>query len=246
MRTIDTDAELREPAPEVSDRVRETTASLWAALSALRGKRIFHPDGDAYLATFTVPDRPGKTGAALFDEPGPKRAIVRASRAAGLPEPLPDALGLAVRLQDAHGLGHHQDFLLITSANLPVAHHLIVPAVGGFFGHSYSSLLPYRIGGALRLVGAVPVGHGRRARTLTALAEAARAGDARFDLSLAAVGGRFRPVGRVQLSERLSPEASEALRFNPWHTGGGITPVGPLQTLRGAAYRGSQAGRRAR
>lgn len=245
MRTIDTEAELREPAPPVSDRVRETTASFWGALSALRGRRIFHPDGDAYVATFTVPDRPRRTGVALFDEPGPKRAIVRASRAAGLPEPLPDALGLAIRLQDAHGLGHHQDLLLITSANVPVAHHLIVPALGGFFGHSYSSLLPYRIGGALRLVGAIPAEH-EPARTLGALAEAARAGDARFDLALAPVAGRFRRVGRVELGERLAPEASEALRFNPWHTGGGITPAGPFQALRGAAYRGSQAGRRAR
>ena len=244
MPTIDTEAELREPAPAVSERVRETTASFWSALSALRGKRVFHPDGDAYLATFTVPDRPKPTGVPLFDEPGPKRALVRASRAAGLPEPLPDALGLAIRLQDAHGPGHHQDFLLITSANLPVAHHLIVPALGGFFGHSYSSLLPYRIGGALRLVGAMPVDH-EPARSLDALAAAARAGEARFDLALAAVGGRFRKVGRIQLGERLAPEAGEALRFNPWHTGGGITPAGPLQTLRGAAYRGSQAGRRA-
>ena len=245
MRTIDTEAEARDPAPDVSPRVRETTASFWAALSALRGKRIFHPDGDAYVATFTVPDRPKQTGVALFDEPGPKRAIVRASRAAGLPEPLPDALGLAIRLQDAHGLGHHQDFLLITSANLPVAHHLIVPALGGFFGHSYSSLLPYRIAGKMRLVGAVPAEH-EPARTLDALAAAARAGDARFDLALARVAGRFRRVGRVELGERLAPEASEALRFNPWHTGGGIEPAGVFQTLRGAAYRGSQAGRRAR
>ena len=245
MRTIDTDAEVRAPAPAVNERVRETTASFWSALSALRGKRIFHPDGDAYEATFTVPDRPARTGVALFDGPGERRAVVRVSRAAGLPEPLPDALGLAIRLLDAHGEGRHQDFLLITSADLPVAHHLILPALGGFFGQSYSAILPYRVGGALRLVGAIPAVD-LPARTLGALAEAAASGRAAFDLALAPVGGRLRRVGRVALGERLTAEAGEALRFNPWHTGGGIAPAGPFQTLRGAAYRGSQAGRGAR
>ncbi len=99
--------------------VREPTAATWSALSALRGKRIFHPDGVAYEAELAVHADGPATGAPLFDVPGRHRAIVRASRGAGLPE---------------------------------------------------------------------------------------------------------------------------GLRFNPWYTGGGIRPAGPLQGIRGDAYRGSQRG----
>ena len=53
---------------------------------------------------------------------------MRFSRGAGLPEPLPDILGVAVRVLDSHGPGGHQDFLLATSSGLPVAHHALLPA----------------------------------------------------------------------------------------------------------------------
>jgi hypothetical protein len=47
-------------------------------------------------------------------------AVVRFSRGGGLPEPLPDALGVAVRLPDAYGPGRAQDFLVTSSADLPL------------------------------------------------------------------------------------------------------------------------------
>jgi hypothetical protein len=47
-------------------------------------------------------------------------AVVRFSRGGGLPEPLPDALGVAVRLPDAYGPGRTQDFLVTSSADLPL------------------------------------------------------------------------------------------------------------------------------
>src|SRR3712207_8796467 len=45
---------------------------------------------------------PGGWGAALLDQPGEHEGVVRLSRGAGLPEPLPDVEGLALRLP---GLG---------------------------------------------------------------------------------------------------------------------------------------------
>lgn len=178
--------------------------------------------GSAWSATLHVPAG-GRTGSPVFDEPGDLPAIVRISRGAGMPEPLPDAIGVAVRLCDVHGPGLHQDFLLISSVDAPVLHHLILPGIVP--GQSYSSVLPYRIGGRLRLVGALPRGRGA------------------FDLALAPFGGRFAPVGRLVLGDRLDDATSEALRFNPWHTGGGIEPAGPLQGWRRSSYRGSQEGR---
>ena len=151
--------------------------------------------------------------------------IARLSRGVGLPKPLPDVLGLAVRVLDAHGPRRHQDLLLVTSLDVPVLHHLFLPGPLGPYGQSYSSLLPYRIGDRLRLIGALP-----------------RRPD--FDLTLAPLNGRWgTPWGRLRLEERLSAEASFALRYNVWNTGGGIRPTGPFQGIRDPAYRGSQAAR---
>ncbi|MDQ3739714.1 MAG: hypothetical protein M3320_08555 [Actinomycetota bacterium] len=149
---------------------------------------------------------------------------MRLSRALGVPKPLPDILGLAVRILDAHGPRRHQDFLVVTSADAPVLHHLLLPGPLGPYGQSYSSLLPYRVGERLRLIGALP-----------------RRPD--FELAVAALGGRWVPVGRLRLGERLSSEASFALRYNVWNCGGGIRPTGPFQGIREPAYRGSQAAR---
>jgi hypothetical protein len=238
-------AERTPPAPQLPGFVREPTAALWGALSALRGKRIFHPDGVAYEAELHVHGEGEPTGAPLLDVPGRHTAVVRASRGAGLPEGLPDTLGLGIRVCDAHGEGRHQDVLVNVSANLPLLHHLILPAWDGFFGQTYSSVLPYRIGGRLVLVGAIPAAAERRRGrgALPELEELAALGEAAFDLALASVGGRWQaPWGRLRLTARLNDRVAEALRFNPWHTGGGIRPAGPLQGIRGAAYRGSQRG----
>ena len=102
-------------------------------------------------------------------------------------------------------------------------HHLILPGV--LPDQSYSSVLPYRIGDRLRLVGAIPRGRGA------------------YDLALAPVGGKLAPIARLTLGPKLPEELSEGIRFNPWHTGARIEPAGPLQRWRRGAYRASQEGR---
>lgn len=212
--------------PALPGVVDAATQTLWGALSAGRAARIFHPDGDAFEAVLRVraPARGEGRGVALLDVPAEHRAIVRLSRATGIPRPLPDALGVAIRVPDAHGRGRHQDLLFVTSLDGAVLHHLILPAPFGW-RQSLSTILPYRVGGALRLFGV------RR-----------RAEDA-FDLSVARPLGRWRPFADVLLGDRLPGRVSKRLRFNVWHTGGGIEPVGLLQRLRDPAYRGSQRGR---
>ncbi|MBA2514875.1 MAG: hypothetical protein H0V26_11200 [Solirubrobacterales bacterium] len=115
----------------------------------------------------------------------------------------------------------------------------------GFFGQSYSTLLPYRVGGRLRLAGAVPVERpGRSARGGYAqLAAAAGSQGPHFRLALASLGGRWSPVGDLRVAERLPDDETERLAFTPWNTGGGIRPVGPFMGLRRAAYRASQRAR---
>jgi hypothetical protein len=191
------------------------------ARSALRGARVFHPRGTGYDATLAITS--GWEGVPALAPGSEHRAIVRLSRAAGLPRPLPDALGIGLRLPDVYGRGRHQDFLLVTSARGPVLQHLLLPGLAP--GQPYSSLLLYKIGGDVRLVGALP--DGERA----------------FRLAVAPLRGGWRPVGELRLGRALPGEYTEQLAFNPWNTGEGIRPIGPLMGLRRAAYRGSQRGR---
>ena len=214
---------------------------LFELLSTARGKRIFHPHGLVFEAVFEPYIRSAPSGVELFDR-GERRALVRCSRALGLPEPAPDVLGFSIRFPDAYGAGRHQDLLCVTSFDAPVGHHALVPATG-FFARPYSSLLVYRLPEGVRLFGVLPLGTGPPiGPVLEQVADAARAGTATFELALAPVTGRFEGAGTIRLEEQLPPERGERLRFNPWNSGGGIRPTGPLMGLRDAAYRGSQRG----
>lgn len=221
--------------------VARATANIFQALSAARGKRSFHPHGLVFEATFTPYVQPHGTGVELLDG-GERRALVRCSRALGLPEPMPDILGFAIRFPDAYGPGRHQDLLCVTSWDTPVAHHALVPSTG-FFERPYSTLLAYRLPEGVRLFGVIPVGSGPpKGPRLEQIADAARRGTAVFELATSPVMGRFSGVGTIHLGDQYPPSEGERLRFNPWNCGGGIRPTGPLMGLRDAAYRGSQRG----
>lgn len=192
-----------------------------AAVAAARRGKAVHPHGVVHRARMVVDGAPAAPqGAELLAAPGEHEALVRFSRSLGLPRPLPDLLGMSIRIVDAYGRDRHQDFLLVTSVDLPVLHHVFVPA-RGVAQRPYSSSIPYRAGDATFLVGAVP-------RSATA-----------FELAVAPMSGRFRRVGRIAIGERLTDEL-DALRFNPFNTGGGLAPVGLLNGMRARAYPMSQ------
>ena len=194
-----------------------------AALAAARRGKAVHPHGVVHRARLVVPGVPeAPQGARLLADAGEHEAIVRFSRSIGLPRPLPDLLGLSLRVVDAYGAGAHQDFLLVTSIDAPVLHHVFVPA-GRVDQRPYSSSLPYEAGAEEFLVGALPAGTPER-----------------FHLAVAPVEGRFRPVAEIRIGARL-PEGADALRFNPWNTGGGLRPAGLLNRWRRRAYPMSQA-----
>jgi hypothetical protein len=226
--------------------VGAVAAAAFGAFSRLRGARIFHPDGVGYAGQLriTQPQR-SYAGVPLLERAGVHPALFRFSRGAGLPEPLPDVLGVALRLPHVHGRGRHQDFLLVSSVDLPVLHHLLLPGLGGFFGQSFSSVLVYRIADKIRLVGAEPVAPSRRdvVGAMPKLVAAAEHEGLRFRLTLAGLTGRWHAVGELEVGERLPDEEAERLAFTPWNSGGGIRPSGPLMGIRRAAYRASQRGR---
>jgi hypothetical protein len=227
------------PAP-----VRAATSGVFRALSSARDARVFHPRGVTFRGRLSV-----TTGVAGSDLLRPGRhddAYVRLSRGFGLPEPLPDILGLAVKIPDAYGPGADQDLLLASSPDVGLLHRLLVPTVG--FGNlPYSSATTYVVGGRRLLFGAV-IETPDPGRGPTRLEDAVRrvaAGDLTVHLTIATDGSAWEPVAEIELGDVLPLAKGEHLRFDPWNTGGGIAPVGVLNRLRAAAYPGSQEGRAA-
>jgi hypothetical protein len=201
------------PSPAVA----RATRSIFAGVARLRGDRAFHPDGTTFRATL----RPLGGGTAVALLHGERAALVRISRGLGLPERLPDVLGCAIRVPDAYGPGAHQDFALASSHRARVARHALVPAQS-YERAFYSSILPYRLGDETVIVGA-----------------SIRAGA--VELCVAPPRGEWRRIAAVAL-EGAAPEAeARELRFNVLNSGGGIRPLGRLNSLRDPAYRGSQA-----
>lgn len=231
--------------PSAMDRLAALFAAVFRLLARVRRGRALHPVGVGYQACLEItPGAERFTGARLLVPGARYDALVRFSRGGGLPEPLPDALGVAVRLPDAYGRGRAQDFLVTSSADLPLARRLVFPG-RSFLHRSFSSALPYRVGGREGVTVLRPqlARWPRTGRALADLSSAAATGQLVFELRLAGSLGRSRTVGLLAVGDPLDPAATEALRFNPWTTGEGIVPVGRLNRLRRPSYASSQQGR---
>jgi hypothetical protein len=226
--------------PAVEATAGAAAAALMGAASAVRRKRVFHPDGVAFEASVQVTG--ASHGAPLLDEAGRHDAVVRLSRGVGLPRSFPDFLGLALRITDAHGPDDHQDLLLVSAGDRPVLRHALVP-VRGFDHHRFSTLLPYEVGGRKVVFGARVLGEGPVPLHLENLRDRAATTGLRFALELAETSGEWEPVGVVDVVAPMPDADGDALRYDPAHTGGGIEPVGVVQTVRRLAYRASQAAR---
>src|SRR5688572_19888786 len=129
-----------------AEAIGTTVGGVLAALAAARRGKAVHPHGVVYSGRLRITGDPAAPrGVALLTKPGEHEAIVRFSRSVGVPRPIPDLLGMSIRVPDVHGPGRHQDFLLVSSADLPLAHHVFLPATD-VQQRPYSSSLPYRAG----------------------------------------------------------------------------------------------------
>jgi hypothetical protein len=225
-------------------------ARAFAGLAWARGGRPLHPRGVVHAAVLEV--EPGSPlGVPLLDTPGRHRAVVRVSRAAGLPPWLPDVHGVAVRLLDVHGPGRHQDVLLNTSSARPLLRHVPIPS-RELAGRFLSALAPTALAGVPFVLGAVPlpVTPGPTPRQQPAGPDGA--GPA-WRLVVARGSGAWRPLGVLRLGERTGEGAGDGtgddggLEFDVHvNTGGGISPTGAVQALRHSSYRAAQRVRRER
>lgn len=206
------------------------------AASRARGERVLHPRGIALTGWVDVPGGAG-LGFPVFDEPGRYRALVRFSRGAGLPTPLPDVLGVAVRLLDAGGPGRDQDLLLASGARAAVLRSLPLPR-RDLLGCWYSSVAPYRANGRRLLVGACPLDD-RRVVELDRLRDVL---PLHLRLVVATSSGPWQPVGTVTADAVLPAPAGRQVRFSPDTDGGGLLPVGLVNRLRRGTYPASHVG----
>ena len=192
---------------------RAALATALGVATAVRGERVFHPRGSSCRAVLTVAGG-GAWGARVLDAAASYDGLVRLSRGAGLPAPLPDVDGLALRLPGL-GVDRAPLDLLVNSA----WRFAFAPSV---LAGTWSSILPYRTAtGRLVLLGARPRPGG-------------------LDLLLAAPLGRWQPWARLTLGE---PVDGERLRFAPTVGAPDLTPVPLFRALRARAYDASQAGR---
>ena len=192
---------------------RAAVATALGVTTAVRGARVFHPRGATRRAALLV-DGGGRSGARLLDEAGVHEGVVRLSRGIGLPQPLPDVEGLALRLP-GEGVGGAPLDLLINSA----WRYVFAPSV---LAPTWSAVLPHRTGTGRRvLLGARPVQDG-------------------FRLLVAPLLGAWEPWGRLELGEEVE---GEQLRFAPTIGADDLQPVELFRALRAWSYEASQSGR---
>lgn len=213
----------------VPPHVAAPVSAIFGGFSRLRGKRAMHPVGVVTTAALHVPSDPALP-AAWRDLDG-ITGVMRFSKAIGLPQHVPDVLGLALRFGG-------QDILLASAlAASPFLQHLMVPAAG-FDQTLFSSLLPHRVGGQNAILQAQIDG---RLPEAEGYLEAVRDGGV-FSLALSAAGllrGR-RPLGTVTIGEVVADDAAARVRFDPWRASAGLRPVGPFQRMRSSAYAASR------
>ena len=192
---------------------RSAVATTLGVVTALRGARVFHPYGTTHAATVTVPGG-GAWGSTLLDQPAVHTGLVRLSRGTGLPEPLPDVDGLALRLPDLGVGGAPLDLLINSAWRYVFAPSLLAP--------TWSSVLPYRTGSDRQIVlGARPDRTG-------------------FTLLAAPLLGPWSSWGRLDLG---AVQDGEDLRFAPTIGAPDLQPVALFRSLRAWSYEASQAGR---
>ena len=207
----------------------------WGA--AVRRSRLLHPAGAAFDATFTVTPTMS-FGVPLLDEPGTYRAVARLSKATSTPGNWPDVLGLAWRVVAPGGPGTSLDIALSTTGRAVFLRHLLVPR-RDFAKATFTSLLPYRIGGRNRYVAAVPDTHPGIPAAIASLADRVHSRPLRLSVMVADLTGPWCPVASLRIDRASEEDPAFDVVVNSLP---GFAPAGWINRLRGPAYRGSQRG----
>ncbi|GAA4093241.1 hypothetical protein GCM10022214_64000 [Actinomadura miaoliensis] len=221
---------------------------LFTTAARLRGGRPLHPKGLVCDATLLLHGTSRPWGVSFLDDAAELRGLARLSRSVGLPPPLPDVLGLALRwrqpadVSPGSGGGSPDgepavaELLLATTGHGLLGRHLPRPAIR-WSPAFYGSLLPYAAGDRRVFLGAVarrpcivPAGD-------AALAGAVGESPLPLDLVIATEFGSWERFGELLLTGPARSDDSAPMRFAPArHQIPGLPPAGALQQIRGPAY----------
>jgi hypothetical protein len=225
------------------------------AVSALRRSRMFHPRGIVCRAL--VQPLPGTAALEALANSLAGPALVRWSSAWWKLGELTDVLGCAIRFSsdplDTEPRATDQDLLLATIQrpwSMPFAPW--TTHQHDFLANDYYGVSPFEVAGR-RVEWRLRPEHGSpfAATRAERLRLAMRSGSAELRLELAPYAGAlhepkhasFESVARLRL-EGLIDIDQEALEFDPFRAGRGLTPVGFVHAMRKATYRLSQRARR--
>lgn len=206
------------------------------ALARWRDGKPMHARGAVFDA---VLERHGSLGWGVpwLDASGTDPAVARLSRGAGLPAPLPDLLGLAVRVA---GDGGPIDLLLSTTGGGRLTR--LLPVLRRDAAAVHSSIMGYRSdAGTLRLA-AFPEAGQLPSEPRPLVREVAR-DDVRFTLAVARGIGPWQPFARLTLTAPL-PSLDPDVRFDAvQNPPPGLVPDGPMARFRAPAYARARAAR---
>jgi hypothetical protein len=209
------------------------------AIARARGGKPMHPRGAVFDAVLERHGGAAGWGVPWLDATATDAAVVRLSRGAGLPAPLPDLLGLAVRLP---GDGLPIDLLLSSTGAGPVTRLLPVPRRDT--ATVYSSIMGYRSDAGSLRIAALPEAGGLPSEPRPLAGAVARDGLS-FTLAVARGLGPWQPFGRLTLT-RPVPSLDPDVRFDAvQHPPPGLVADGPMARFRAPAYARARASRSA-
>jgi hypothetical protein len=222
----------------VTDLVRAAGALLAAPLGALarwRHGKPMHPRGAVFEGVLERHGAMPPCGVPWLDAVATDPVVVRMSRGAGLPAPLPDLLGLAIRLP---GAPEPVDLLLSTTGRGRLAR--LVPLPRRDAAAVYSSIMAYRSDAGPLRIAALPEQDDVPSDPRPLAGTVRRAGLA-FTLVMARGLGAWRPFARLTLgtpAEPLDPD----VRFDAvLHPPPGLVADGPMARFRAPAYATARA-----
>ncbi|NUP22198.1 MAG: hypothetical protein HOZ81_40285 [Streptomyces sp.] len=215
---------------------RSGLAAGFGMAARLRHGRPLHPFGLVLDARLRLHGTSRPWGVPFLDQRGDLRGVARLSRSLGVPAPIPDILGIALRWQQD---GTTAELLLATTGRTVPGRRLLRPATR--WTGMYTSLFPYRTDDRRLLLGALLHTPASLPATFDALARAAGSGPLVLELLVAAPSGPWQLFGQLLLSAPALPDADRPMRFNPLKCPiPGLRPASWMNEIRGAAYVAAQ------
>ncbi len=196
----------------VTEAAGQSFAGLFRLLKVVRPGRPIHPKGLGLTGELTRTGNPIEpSGLDWLDSPGTDTVEARFSRSVGLPQALPDVLGLAVRARlpagEAPGglSGGGSTDVLFASAGWGVPGRFLLQTRLDVDGATMTTLMPYRGRKGPVLLGL---------RTISLPPGSLSSGEWVLGLFWARPLGRWRQCGELRLHAGVRP-GDTGLRFNP-------------------------------